>query len=81
MTAEQATQISFEHSKRIQKIYEAVEKSAKSGNHEVAISHWEATGADLEVLRRNGFTATYETHEIDGGQYILIKWAKYEPTN
>ena len=74
MTAAEARKLTQQHSKRMQEVYKSIENSAKKGNNEVAIGHWEASTQELEALRANGFTATYETHEIDGGQYILIKW-------
>jgi hypothetical protein len=74
MTASEARKLTQQHSNRMQDIYKIIEKSAKLGSAEVSISHWEASNEELEALRSNGFTATYETFETDGGQYILIRW-------
>lgn len=74
MKAEEARKLSSEHSKRIQKVYALIAESAKKGNNEVWLSTSEASGHELDVLRSNGYTAGYETSEVDGGQFVVIKW-------
>lgn len=74
MKAEEARKITFEHSKRMKKIYEAIEKSAKLGSSSTILTVGEASTPELEVLKANGYKAVYETSETDGVQYILVEW-------
>jgi hypothetical protein len=74
MKAEEARKLTHDHSKRMQKIYKSIEDCAKQGNNELYLHTGDATMPELEVLRKNGFTAGYETSETDGGQFIVIKW-------
>lgn len=75
MKAEEARKITREHSKRIQHIYDCIEKEAKAGNSVLILNVSQANTQELDVLRSNGFTADYATSEIDGGQFIEIKWS------
>lgn len=74
MKAEEARKISFAHSERMQKLYKMIENSAKHGNGELGVNTADATKAEMEVLQNNGYVVSYETSEIDGGQWVLIKW-------
>jgi hypothetical protein len=74
MKAEEAIKIAFEHSERMQSIYKSITESAKRGNYELCLNTHHIHSTEMEVLRQNGFTATYVTSELDGGQMALIKW-------
>jgi len=58
----------------MKKIYDDIAFSAKKGNSSCCFHNGDASKEELEVLRANGFTATYETSETDGGQFIVVKW-------
>lgn len=74
MNAEEARILTRNHSKRMQDIYSHIEKSAKQGNSEIHLFTSQASASELEVLRKNGFHASYETSETDGGQFVIVKW-------
>ena len=74
MTAAEARQLSFEHSKRMTHIYNRIKDSAKVGNNEVYLNTGDASKEEIGVLKNNGYTASYETSETDGGQFVVIKW-------
>lgn len=74
MTADEARKIAFEHSEKMRKIYQSIETSAKRGNQELYMNTQSISPPEMEVLRKNGFSAGYETDPTDGGQYVLIKW-------
>lgn len=74
MKAEEARKITFEHSKRMQVLYEAIERSAKRGNSQCSFDTSCASKEEIEVLNSNGFEAGYTTADEDGMQYVLVKW-------
>lgn len=74
MKAEEARKLSSQNSKRMKKIYETIEKSAKQGNRECILHTGEASDPEVEILRANGYEAGFEYSKTDGGQYILVKW-------
>lgn len=74
MTAKEARDLAFDHSKRIQEIYEAVKRSALRGNYETHLNTGECTKDEMEVLRKNGYDVDYAYSEIDGAQYVIVKW-------
>lgn len=74
MKAEEARKITAQHSKRMKAIYADIELAAKSGYSSTVISVGMASAPELDILRKNGYSASYETSEIDGGQFIVIKW-------
>lgn len=74
MTAKEARDLTFDHSKRMQAIYEGIKRSALRGNSETHLNVGECTKDEMEVLRKNGYTADYAYAEIDGMQYVVVKW-------
>jgi len=74
MKAADARKLTFEHSGRMKRIYDSIEKSAKNGNSEVYLMTDEVSKSEMELLRSNGFYADYEIQETDGGQLVSIKW-------
>lgn len=74
MTAAEARKLTFEHSKRMKKIYRDIEQAAKSGGSNVCFNTGEVSIGEIEILRANGYNAVYETAEVDGGQFILVSW-------
>ncbi len=74
MKASEARKLTHDHSKRMQNIYKDIEESAKKGNSQVFFHTGVVTKCELDVLIANGYVAVYETSEVDGGQFILVKW-------
>ena len=76
MKADEARKLAFENSKKMNAIYAAIRESAKRGNDYVTLHTGMAAKEEIEILRSNGFICSYETSEIDGGQFLQISWLK-----
>lgn len=74
MKASEARKLTFKHSKRMQVIYKDIEESAKRGSSQTTFMTSECSQEEIDVLRENGYDAKYETAEVDGGQFVLVKW-------
>jgi hypothetical protein len=74
MTAQDARNLSLRNSDRMKKIYNSIEISAASGFRTSHFTLGEVEKEEMEVLKAQGFSVSYELGDIDRKQYILVKW-------
>lgn len=74
MTAQDARNITIQHSIRMKQLYKRIEEAAMRGQKEITETIGDMTSEEMDILKKEGFSVGYEYAKEDGMQFISIKW-------